>query len=87
MTKHRKAFLDGMTHAFNLVSEIMERQIGYNPKFYSFAKFDPDYVAGDDETEGGEDGPDDDVRPADFPRPRPEDCKSIEPGDGATGAP
>ena len=31
--------------------------------------------------------PDDDVRPPDFPRPRPEDCKPIEPGDGATGAP
>ena len=57
--QNRRAFLDGMARAFNLVSEIMERQICYNPKFYSFAKFDPDYVAGGDEAEGGEDGPDD----------------------------
>jgi len=35
------------------------QKIGYNPKFYSFAKFDPDYVAGGDQAEGGEDGPDD----------------------------
>ena len=53
--QNRRAFLDGMTHAFNLVSEIMERQLCYNPKFYSFAKFDPDYVVGEEESGEGSD--------------------------------
>ena len=44
---NRKAFLDGMVHAFDLVSQVTERNREGNPKFYSMSnKGDPAFEAG-----------------------------------------
>lgn len=62
---NRRAFLDGMSHAFDLVSQIANRTGEYNPKFYSMSnKGDPAYEAAEVKAEEGTD--DGELTPADM---------------------